>query len=495
MQRRHFLKMLGPSLVASHGVANGQIFQILGRKRETSPNIILMMADDMGMGDVNYYGWNEKDVQTPHLDEMSATGLRFDRFYAQAPVCSPTRGSCLTGRHPFRFGVFEANNGGLRMEETTLPEILKAEAGYTCGHFGKWHLGRFTEDKINGKASRMEYSTPGMNGFDEWFSAVHAVKTWNPYGPDGLEDPRSVDEDYNPYFHNGVEYTDPLMGDTSKIIMDRAIPFMENALAEGKPFLSAIWFHTPHKEYDAHPDDKALYPGEDENVQCYYGSITAMDRQIGRLRQWLRDRGIEKNTLLWFTCDNGPTGKGSAGPYLGEKRMLFEGGIRVPTILEWPEKIPVARTTDMLAGTSDYFLTHLDAAGIEYTDTYPQDGISLMPLIKGTISERPGYLAFQSHSMEVIMNQDYKAIRTNAGATYEQKTIDNGFPIDEWYLIDMQSDEFETENVASQHPELVQTMAEEYTAWNDSCRDSFYGADYDDPNYDPGRTYRKDGGA
>jgi len=480
-------------LVAITCVANAQIIKILGRKPNapTAPNIIMMMADDMGPGDVGYYGWNDTmsdPVLTPHLDTMASSGLRFDRFYAQSPVCSPTRGSCISGRHAFRYGIWEANQGGGRVEEITLMDVLKEHGGYVTGHFGKWHLGRMVEHDDWGQAGRMDYFTPAHAGFDEWFSVVHSVKTYDPYGPAGVDDPFDPNgskdvKDYNPYFHNGVEYTNTLFGDTSEIIMDRAIPFMDSAVNQGNPFLACIWFHTPHKDLDASAADQALYPSGSDGEKKYYGSITAMDRQIGRLRAWLRAKGIENNTLVWFTTDNGQT-TGSSGPYLASKRHLYEGGIRVPTVLEWPDRVPTNRTTDFLASTSDYFLTHLDAAGIDYADPHPRDGISLISCIEGSMTARTNAIAFQSHSASVMMNQDYKAMKVRTGAYSDNFTLNQGYPLDEWLLFDMTLTNqylIERTNIASNNAAVVASLTAEYDLWNLSCSNSYHGVDYDDP--------------
>jgi arylsulfatase A-like enzyme len=463
-----------------------------------------MMADDMGMGDVGYYGLNDRGVTvlTPHLDNMSTNGLRLDRFYAQAPVCSPTRGSCLSGRHPFRYGIWQANQGSLRPEEIALPTILKEHAGYTSAHFGKWHLGALNTSPSY-SASGMDFSPPSRHGFDEWFSVHHSVKTYDPYGTDGVPGGTSDaytgdDNENNPYFTqnpdtndwNGVEHTAPLFGDTSEYLVDRAIPFMSNAVTQGKPFLVCLWFHTPHKDLDASADDQALYAGDSDSEKRYYGAITAMDRQIGRVRTWLLTNGIADNTLLWFTCDNGETG-GSSGPFRGAKRHLFEGGIRVPTVLEWPMKIASPRVTPMPASTSDYFYTCLDAAGIDYSDTRPRDGISLLPLIENRMDRRPGTLAFQSHGTSVIMNQEFKAMLVRTGAYSDGLAQSSGFPLDQWFLIDIVNDPYETTDVSATHPAALQALSEEYDAWNETCRDSYNGDDYGIPGYDPGGTYKE----
>ena len=152
-------------------------------KRPDKPNIILCMADDMGWGDPGFNG--NKIIKTGNLDAMAKAAMRFTRFYSGAPVCSPTRGSCLTGRHPYRYGIFSANVGHIRRKEITLAEALKTQ-GYTTGHFGKWHLGTLLPD-YSGKGPRRKpkenYMTPAMSGFDEWFSTEYAVATWDPYNP------------------------------------------------------------------------------------------------------------------------------------------------------------------------------------------------------------------------------------------------------------------------------------------------------------------------
>ncbi|MCA9064196.1 MAG: sulfatase-like hydrolase/transferase, partial [Planctomycetaceae bacterium] len=192
------------------------------------PNIILMMADDLGWGDTGYNG--HPVLRTPHLDQMSREGVRFNRFYSASAVCSPTRGSCLTGRHPSRYGIPNANAGHLKQEEVCLAEVLR-EHGYATGHFGKWHLGTMTPDfsgKGAGRRPKANFATPGMNGFEDWFSTEFAVATWDPYDPEHSHvggklqnDPRVL------YWDPNGNVTTPLAGDDSRIIMDRALSFIQ----------------------------------------------------------------------------------------------------------------------------------------------------------------------------------------------------------------------------------------------------------------------------
>lgn len=477
--RRSFLKMLGSAAVMAVAPTPLKAAQ---RKR---PNIILMMADDLGIGEVGVYGFNDK-IKTPHLDAMAAAGLRFDRFYSQAPVCSPTRGSCLTARHPFRYGIFKAYVGHLRKEEITLPEVL-GKFGYRCGHFGKWHLGAVTDPPV-GKGARMSYSPPSENGFDEWFSVQTCVKTFDPFGVNA-ENAATTDD---PFFHNGRRVTENVTGDTSRIIMDRAIPFIEKAIEEDKPFFTVIWFNTPHGPIDADPKYEKAYNGIKQ--WKYYGAITDMDKQVGRLRTTLQNLGIADNTMLWFSSDNGPTGQGTAGPYYTGKRHLFEGGIRMPTILEWPDKVTAGRSTDMIGCSSDYFPTVMEMLGIKNRDPRPIDGISLMPLIENKMQSRPGWLCFQSHGTSVIMNQKYKAIKVRTGAFSQNAATKRNFPLNQWLLFDMEKDFSETTDIAARHPQIVEKMAQIYEAWSNSCRDSFDGKDYNINRYKPLGAYRDNAG-
>jgi len=476
MNRRNFILTSCAALTATSFAA--------APAKNDRPNFILIMADDLGIGDVAGYGFNS-EIKTPHLDEMARSGLRFNRFYAQSPVCSPTRFSCMTGRHPFRVGIWEANQGYLRNEEITLPEVLQ-ENGYATGHFGKWHLGRMVDDPKLGKGARMPYANPADNGADEWFAVHDAPPTFNPYGPNG----ELAEESDNPYYHNGERVLDNVAGDTSRMIMDRAIPFIRKAVKEDKPFFTFIWFNTPHAEVEADPKYASMFSSKKWK---YYGAVADMDIQIGRLRKELRNLGIAENTMIWFSSDNGPTGQGSAGPYYAGKRHLFEGGIRVPGLVEWPGKVKAGSTTDAIGCSSDYFQTVLDAAGIDYKNTYPLDGINLIPLLEGKMTERPGHLCFQSHGVSVIMNQKFKAMKVLPGAFSQSAAERRGFPLEEWFLFDMQTDCKEENNVAAQHPEVLRQLMIDYEAWNDSCRASYEGKDYPKP-FDPNGEYRENAG-
>ena len=267
------------------------------------PNMIFIMADDLGWGDTGFNG--STTIQTPHLDAMAKNGMRLTRFYTASPLCSPTRGSCLTGRYPWRFGVLAAHTGGMRQAELTVAEVARLKH-YQTGFFGKWHLGWVKPEE---RLPRGFYSPPWQHGFDESFATTSAVPTWNPtitpegkFGGDESEKDKEAKagdpwKGGKPYVHNGVEVADNMEGDDSRVIMDRVLPFIQNAKEKQQPFLACVWFHTPHEPVVAGPEYRKLYAQHGTAKQNYYGAITAMDEQIGRLRTELRKLNLAENTI------------------------------------------------------------------------------------------------------------------------------------------------------------------------------------------------------
>ena len=448
------------------------------------PNIILVMCDDLGWGDVGFNG--NKIIRTPHLDSMAKNSLRFERFYAAAPVCSPTRGSCITGRHPYRYGVYFANTGHMKTEELTLAELLKKH-GYATGHFGKWHLGTLTKTETEanrgGPRGVKNFSPPQVNGFDVCFSTESKVPTWDPMlRPKNNKsktwwDPAKDNGPYGTAYWNekGARVTENLLGDDSRVIMDRAIPFIRAAAKKEQPFFTIVWFHAPHLPVVAGPEYTKLYAKHSKFAQHYYGCITALDEQVGRLRKELRTLGIADNTLVTFCSDNGPEGNasapGSAGHFSGRKRSLLEGGIRVPGLVEWPAKIKPGVTT-IPAVTSDYLPTILDLIGAEQTDKRPLDGISLVPLFKGKMKERGQPIGFQSAGQVALISDRYK-IYGSGGRKKEQELT-----LLKLKLFDLKKDPSEKNDLAAQHPDLIKKMTATLKQWRKSCRHSDTGGDY-----------------
>lgn len=426
------------------------------------------MADDLGHGDVGFGG--HPTLRTPHLDAMAGAGLRFERFYAAAPVCSPTRGSCLTGRHPFRYGIVGANRGHL---------LLRAR-GYRAGHFGKWHLGTLTKTQRDsnrgGPRGAAHYAPPWQHGFEVCFSTEAKVPTWDP-----MRDPASGEPYGTAYWReDGSAVAEHLDGDDSRVMMDRVLPFVRDAVRGGQPFFAVVWFHAPHLPEVGGPEHRALYPELDGAAQHYHACVSALDEQIGRLRAELRALEVEGDTMLWFCSDNGPEGDdrapGSTGGLRGRKRSLFEGGVRVPGIVEWPARVAAGGSTAVPACTSDYLPTILEAVDIEPPDPRPIDGVSLLPLLDGRMRERPRPIAFESGRQLALIGNRFKIVRA------EPPVRGGGMParptVDAFALFDLVVDPGESASVADRHPEVRRQMFAALEEWRLSCARSRGGADY-----------------
>ncbi|MCL5128709.1 sulfatase-like hydrolase/transferase [Algibacter sp. L4_22] len=433
------------------------------------------MADDLGYGDVGFNG-NDK-VITPYLDKMSKDGIKFTRFYAAAPLCSPTRASVLTGRSPFRQGVFAAHTGGMRPAETTIAEVLK-KVDYSTGFFGKWHLGWVEPDKVE---SRGMYSPPWHHGYDETFATKSAVPTWDPTKtPERWNSWGSMDDGSwggSIYVQNGKPVTENLDGDDSRIIMDRAIPFIEKSILDEKPFFATIWFHTPHEPVVAGPEYLAKYPDLPIGQKHYYGAITAMDEQIGRLNDFLKKHKVDDNTIIFFCSDNGPadplTKKGiaSAGPFRGHKHQMWEGGLRVPSLVVWPEHIKADQVSNYQSSTVDYLPTILDILNISPNKKIPLDGVSLKSVVlnsnfeERTVPIASGYQRlYNGTELYAYISGDYKICIPNKGK--------------EMMLFNLKKDPGETHDLAAKKPELLKTMMTGLEEVKESWRLSREGKDY-----------------
>ncbi|MEW4923959.1 sulfatase-like hydrolase/transferase [Algibacter sp. 2305UL17-15] len=444
-------------------------------QKNKSPNIILIMADDLGYGDVGFNG--NKNIITPFLDTMANDGVTLNNFYASAPLCSPTRASVLTGRNSFRQGVFAAHTGGMRPAETTIAEVLK-KAGYQTGFFGKWHLGWMQPDKVE---TRGVYSPPWHHGYNETFATKSAVPTWNPTKtPQGWTSWGAQEDGSwggSIYIQNGKLVTDNLDGDDSRIIVDRAIPFIEQSISEEKPFFATIWFHTPHEPVVAGPEYLAKYPDLPLEQKHLYGCITAMDEQIGRLRHYLKEKRIDKNTIIFFCSDNGPSGpitkKGiaSAGPFRGHKHQMWEGGLRVPSVVVWPEHIKAGQVSDYQSSTVDYLPTILDILDIPVNKKIPLDGVSLKSvLLHADSKERSvpivsGYQRlYKNLELYAYISGKYKICIPDVGK--------------DMMLFDLSTDPSESHNLASEKPELLEKMRKELEEVKKSWKLSREGMDY-----------------
>ena len=435
------------------------------------PNVVLVMADDLGWGDLGVQG--HPHLHTPHLDQMAADGARFTRFHAAAPVCSPTRASCLTGRHPYRADIPNANRGHLREDELTLPSLLKG-AGYRTGHFGKWHLGTLTttlvESNRGGPRGAAHYAPPWERGFDACFSTEAKVPTFDP-----MKHPQTG-APYGTHYWTGPEQlvTAGLEGDDSRVIMDRALPFVRGCVQDEAPFFCVVWFHAPHLPCVASEADRARYRDFDEETQHYYGCITALDREVGRLRSALEELGVADDTLVWFCSDNGPEGKdkkapGSSGGLRGRKRSLYEGGTRVPGLAVWPTQIPAGLVVDTLACTSDFLPTIAGWLDLDLPAERRLDGVDLRPALSGAAggeaSPRRSPVGFESARMATWTDDRFKLV-----AHLARKRGSDAPPIARVELFDLVSDPEEREDVAAAHGAEVAALRAALDAWRTAIR-------------------------
>jgi len=407
------------------------------------PNIVLVMADDMGWGQTGYY--DHPVLKTPHLDAMAASGLRFDRFYAGAPVCSPTRASVFTGRTNDRTGV-ESHGYALRRQEKTLAQALR-KAGYATGHFGKWHLNGMRGPGVPILAD--DDHNPSEFGCDQWLSVTNFF-------------------DRNPILsRNGAfeEFT----GDSSEIIVDEALKFIRQQATANQPFLSVIWYGSPHSPWVAAEDDAGGFADLNAKSQAHYGELVAMDRSIGTLRNGLRQLKIEENTLVWFCSDNGGLPRiqpSTVGGLRGFKGSVYEGGLRVPAILEWPRGIPNARVTSHPACTMDMFPTLVDVVGLLDTALLsPQDGVNLAPMFAQDPPRRTTPIGFRHTNRAAFIDNNYKLV-----------TLD--IKKDVFQLYDLDEDPAESHDIWLEQPDVAARLKAEFLLWNRSVNASVAGKDY-----------------
>ena len=442
--------------------------------QDNRPNIILIMADDLGFGDVGFTANNTPGhttpIQTPHLDQMASESIELLNFYSIGPVCSPTRGSFITGRHYARFGIFAANEGVFPAEEISLARICK-EKGYQTGHFGKWHIGTLDPNHSPkpDRAYPKYFAPPWERDYDRSFVTESSVSTWDPISSK------------NPYYEDGVKVNinnaaerATLEGDDSRVMMDRIIPFIENAVASNDPFLSVVWFHAPHEPFEAGPTYKAMYSNYCEDEQNYFGCITAMDDQIGRLASKLKDLNIEDNTIILFCSDNGPEKNkpGETGGLRERKRSLFNGGVLVPAFIKWPNKIDTPYESTFQTSVLDLLPTVAEIIDYEIPDNLPIDGASILPFIEGDINQRTNPIPFVHSKKMAWIDGDYKfRINVHGEATEAYNMI---------------TDRNETTNVISSFSDsFLNDLKEEVITWNCSANWSYWGYDYLPEAYDP----------
>ena len=407
------------------------------------PNILFIVGDDMGYADVGFHGC--KDIPTPNLDSLAASGVRFTNGYVTGPYCSPTRAGLLTGRYQTRFGhEFNPAGGkqGLPVSETTIADRLKA-AGYATGLVGKWHLG--SQPSMH----------PQKRGFDEFFGFLGGAHSY--FNSAGI-------------LRGETQVKDP--GYTTDAFGREAVDFIERH--KDKPWFLYLAFNAVHTPMDATDDRLAKFPNiADKKRRTYDAMMLAMDEAIGKVRRKLTDTGLDKNTLVIFISDNGgPTMPGvtvngsSNAPLRGSKRTTLEGGIRVPFIVSWPGHVKPGVFENPVIQL-DATATALTAAGVEIRPEWKLDGANLLPHLGGGKSAAPHDALYWRFGKQMAIRMgDYKLVRYDSNA--DTLTGAGGQPITSFKLYNLADDIGETKDLAASQPDKVKELQTKWEAWNQS---------------------------
>ena len=400
-----------------------------------TPNIVIFLVDDMGWGDLGCYG-NEV-IHSPHLDKFATEGIRFTQCYSACGVCSPSRSSILTGRTPYRNGVWRWIPGGhschLRESEITLPEVLR-DNGYDTCHVGKWHLnGHFNSDK---------HPQPNDHGYNHWMATQNnaAPSHKNP----------------NNFVLNGKRMG-KLDGFSAPLVAREGVRWLKDVRDRKKPFLLSVWTHEPHLPIESAEEFMKPYAGiNDEGIRQYNGNITQLDHAFGIVMEGLDALGLRENTIVFFTSDNGPEGRGtkgrtrgSTGGLRGRKRDSHEGGIRVAGLVRWPGKIMPGSVSDVPVIGSDIFSTVLDITDIPLPDDRTIDGVSMVPAFDDKQLTRPVPLFWRTRiapaaSHAALRIGDWKLIANQA--------------FDKFQLYEIQRDWREQNDLAAEKPAKLAEM-------------------------------------
>ncbi|MCA9225204.1 MAG: sulfatase-like hydrolase/transferase [Planctomycetales bacterium] len=354
-----------------------------GADAESKPNFIVFLTDDQGWGDLGCYG--HPRIQSPNLDRFAKEGMRLTQCYSACSVCSPSRSAILTGRTPYRNGVWrwipERHETHLRTSEITIPSLLK-ERGYDTCHVGKWHL--------NGYFNSDQQPQPDDHGYDHWFA------TQNNAAPNHL----------NPVnFVRNREPAGKLEGPSAVLVVEEAIHWLERRSDKMRPFFLTVWTHEPHLPIETAEQFMEPYQDlPDPDLRQHHGNVTQMDYAFGKLMAAIETMKYHENTVVFYTADNGPEGdgtkgrtRGSTGGLRGRKRHSHEGGIRVPGIVRWPGHVqPGSESSQPVIG-SDIFTTICDIVDIPLPTDRTIDGASMLPMFKGQAIERNQPLYWRNH--------------------------------------------------------------------------------------------------
>ena len=410
----------------------------LASAADPPPNIVFILADDMGYADLSCYG--RRDFTTPRIDRIAAEGMKFEQAYANSAVCTATRTALITGRYQYRLpvGLEEPlagnRNVGLPPEHPTLPSLLR-KAGYATALIGKWHLGRLPD-----------YG-PLQSGYDHfWGFRSGAVDYFtHKSGPADTDSDDLWDGDVK--IHQTGYLTDLLGG--------RAVSVIREAK---RPFFLSLHFNAPHWPWEG-PDDEAesqrirsLQDFDGGSLKTYARMVNEMDLQVGRVLDALDAAGIANNTIVIFTSDNGGERFSDTWPFTGKKTDLLEGGLRIPALARWPGHIRPGSTTQQVAISMDWVATLLAAAGAKPDPAYPLDGISLLPALTRNAAPVPRKLfwRYRFNAQRAVRDGDMKWLQINGNT----------------FLFDVVSDPLERANLKDRQPEVYRKLVNEYETWS-----------------------------
>jgi arylsulfatase A-like enzyme len=413
---------------------------VFGQSRTAPPNIIYIMADDMGYADVSCYG--RPDMKTPNVDAIAARGVRFLQGYANSAVCTATRTALITGRYQYRLrlGLEEPLSVGnqvvgLPPAHPTLPSQLK-KAGYSTALVGKWHLG-FLPD----------YG-PLKSGYDHFYG----------FRSGGIDYYRHEGTDHQPDFWDD-DLPIEKVGYATDLFGDRAVDVVNQFARANKPFFVSLHFNAPHWPWEAPGDQeeaerlksRELVALDSGTQKTYREMIAAMDTQIGRVLKALDDHRLTSNTIVIFTSDNGGERFADTWPFTGRKMELLEGGLRIPSIISWPARLPQGRTSDQVSISMDWMPTLLAAAGGVPDPAYPMDGINLLPTLTGApIQPRTLFWRFKGNAQRAIRDGDMKYLKMRENT----------------FLFNVVSDPMERANLKERQPEVFERLENKWLQWN-----------------------------
>jgi len=398
--------------------------------RKERPNFVIVLADDMGWGDSGTYG--HPLIKTPSMDKLASRGVKFTEAYSACAVCSPSRSAILTGRTPYRNGVWRHLSGNhsahLRTSEITYPELLKG-IGYETCHIGKWHL-----------LSRQQFGNPKypqvgeQGGFDYWM-ATHNNAAPSHKNP-------------NNFVRNGKPVGE-LKGYSAPLVADEAIKWLKEIRDPKKPFALSVWFHEPHSPIATDIKFADIY-GDHKNKK-YMGNISQMDYALGQVMKALDDIDATKNTFIFFSSDNGPVAKygGTTGGLRGGKRSSYEGGIRVPGMISWPGHIKPGSVTDKPMIGSDIFTTILDIVDIPVPADRTIDGASILPIFEDKDVVRTSPLYWRTH---VSQPGDRSALRIG-----DWKIVSDEM-MEKFEVYNLKEDLAEKNNLATKQPDKMKEL-------------------------------------